>query len=132
MPSSPVDSSRLQIDYELERLSSLLIDITHANVKEGQRLTLKDLAIGALTYGHVMMGVNRYPMHKTSNCLQLRIYHIEHGYTPHGQKVLKPRLIAKGTPADAHGIAENLDIFDVYWLDGAPLKLNTQVTYRRQ
>ena len=83
---------------------------------------LRTVAIGASTYGSMMMGVNSYPMHQTADFLQLRIYHIDYDVWSQGIKKPRPRLIAKGTPSDARGNAENLDLFSVYWLDAAPQK----------
>lgn len=100
----------------------MLLNIINSKARTDQLPTLKTLAIGALTYASVMMGVNHFPAHEFANFLQLRIYRVDHSYTFQGVRTPRLHMIAKGTPADAVGIAENLDIFDVYWLDGAPQK----------
>lgn len=106
----------------LDGLASMLLDKINTKARIDKPPTLKTLAIGTLTYANVMMGVNHYPTHEFANFLQLRIYRVDYSYTIEGVRTPRLHMIAKGTPADAVGIAENLDIFDVYWLDGAPQK----------
>lgn len=68
------------------------------------------------------MGVNHYPMHKVADYLQLRVCRVGCDCASQGLASARPGLTAKGTPADACGVAENLDILTVHWLHGAPRK----------
>lgn len=106
----------------LDGLATMLLNIINLKARAESTPVLKTLALGALTYGDVMMGVSHYPTHQFANFLQLRIYRVNYERTSHGVRTPRLHMIAKGTPADAIGIAENLDIFDVYWLDAAPQK----------
>ena len=103
----------------------MLVDIVLKD--QGTRLPgLRTLGIGASTYGSMMMGMHCYSMHQAADFLQLRIYRIDYDIWSQGTKKPKPHLIAKGTPSDARGTAENLDLFDVYWLDAAPQMIKSQ------
>lgn len=120
MPEAPTVTSWLPNDYMLDGLACMLLDIINLRPQADSTPALKTLGLGALTYGNVMMGVNHYPAHEFSNFLQLRIYSLCYDCASHGARMPRLHMIAKGTPADAYGLAENLDIFNVYWLDAAP------------
>lgn len=111
----------------LEGLGTMLLDIITKKTRIDRTPVLKTLAIGASTYANVRMGVSHYAPNNVSTFLQLRIYHVN--YDCRYQNSLSPKLhlIVRGTPADACGNAENLDIFTLYWLDGAPRKLENEV-----
>lgn len=104
----------------VEGLGAMLLNIITKGTRIDEPSALKTLAIGASTYGNVRMGASHYAPNNVSNFLQLRIYHVN--YDCRYQNSLSPKLhlIARGTAADAWGNAENLDIFTLYWLDGAP------------
>lgn len=106
----------------LDGLATMLLNIINLKVRVDSTPALRTLALGALTYGDVMIGVNHYPTHQFANFLQLRIYRVSYEHASHGARTPRLHMIAKGTPADAVGIAGNLDIFDVYWLEAAPQK----------
>ena len=99
----------------------MLINIIANKTRIEQAPMLNTIAIGASTYGNVRVGMNHYTPNRASTFLQLRIYHVN--YACRYRNFLSPKLhlIARGTPADAWGNAENLDIFTLYWLDGVPL-----------
>ena len=121
LPAVPLTDHWIPVQYAVEGLASLLIDIIHKKAREGENSSLKILGIGALTYGSFMMGANYFPVHKTADFLQLRIFRV--GFeSSRGSSSSRPYLLAKGTPADACGYIEDLDIFKTYWLDAAPLK----------
>lgn len=113
----------------LDGLALMLLNITNIRARPDSSPVLKTLAIGALTYGNVRMGVNHYPLYRFANFLQLRIYRVEYNGPAPGHRSPRLHLVAKGTPADAVGIAENLDIFETYWLDAAPQKSNSRPPY---
>jgi hypothetical protein len=104
----------------LDGLASMLLDLINSRLQTDSTPALKTLGLGALTYGNVMMGVNHYSTHEFANFLQLRIYDLDYSCASHGARKPRLHMIAKGTPADAYGLAENLDIFNVYRLDAAP------------
>ena len=107
-------------NYLLDSLASMMLDITRLDKSVTRSTSLKIVAIGALTYGNVHIGVNHFPEHRFANFLQLRIYRV----VSELQDQIPPRprlqLIAKGTLADAYGIIEDHDLFSMYWLDAAP------------
>lgn len=92
----------------------------HRMSKQGH--PLRTLAIGASTYGSIKMGMNCQPAHTIADYFRLRIYHIDHAWRLQGSVSPNVQLIAKGTPADAQGLVDHLEIFDTYWLDGAHQK----------
>ena len=98
----------------------LKIVIKRARIEEVPALTT--LAIGASTYGNARVGMSHYTPNHASTFLQLRIYHINYDCQYRNSLSPKLHLIARGTPADARGDAENLDIFTPYWLDGAAVE----------
>ena len=120
-PVATTSNTWLPYDYMMEGLATMLLNIVTKNART--TLALKTVAIGAPTYGSVMVGMNHYTPSSTSDFFQLRIYHVNYGC--HYRDSLSPKLhlIARGTPADAWGNAENLNIFKLYWLDGVPLGL---------
>ena len=99
----------------------MLLNIVTKNARTVQPLALKTVAIGAPTYGSVRVGMNHYTPSSASDFFQLRIYHVNYGCQYRDSLSPKLYLIARGTPADAGGNAENLNIFTLYWLDGVPL-----------
>lgn len=107
----------------------MLLNIITKRTRVDRAPVLKTLAVGASTFGNVRMGMSHYTPNKVSTFLQLRIYHVN--YDCRYQNSLSPKLhlIAKGTPADACGNADNLDIFTLYWLDSAPRELKALVEY---
>jgi len=120
LPDAPTVNTWLPTDYMLDGLAMMLLNIISLKARTDLPPVLKTVAIGALNYGHVMMGVNHYRTHPFANFLQLRIYRVSYDCASHGPRTPRLHMLAKGTPADALGAAENLEIFDVYWLDGAP------------
>lgn len=105
----------------MEGLATMLLNIVTKSARTAQALALKTVAIGASTYGSVRVGMNHYIPSSNSDFLQLRIYHVNYGCQYRDSLSPKLHLIARGTPADAWGNAENLNIFMLYWLDGVPL-----------
>ena len=105
----------------MEGLGTMFINIItkHAQRKETQ--VLKTLAVGASTYGNVRMGESCGANRRASTFLQLRIYHVNYGCRYRNTVSPKLQLIARGTPANAWGDDENLEIFRLYWLDGVIL-----------
>lgn len=101
-------------------LAEMLLGIItkQSRIQEAQRL--KTLAIGASVYRDAKLGMNHYDPNHVSTFLQLRIYHVNYDCQYRNYFSPKLHLIARGTPADAWGDAENLDIFALYWLDGVP------------
>ena len=104
----------------IEGLATMLLNIVTQKARIEQIPALKTLAIGAPTYGNMREGMSHYTPNSASTFLQLRIYHINYDCRYRNSFSPKLHLIARGTPADAWGNAENLDIFTPYWLDGAP------------
>ena len=104
----------------MEGLATMFLNIITNKTRVEQAPILRTIAIGASTYGNVRMGMNHYTPNSASTFLQLRIYHVN--YDCRYRNALSPKLhlIARGTPADAWGNAEHLDIFTPYWLDGIP------------
>ena len=96
----------------------MLLNIVTKNARTEQALALETLAIGASTYGSVRMGMSYCSPNRFSTFLQLRIYHVNYECRYRDSLSPKLHLIARGTPADAWGNADNLDIFSLYWLDG--------------
>ena len=105
-------------DYMTEGLATMLLDIVAKNARIESAPALKTLAIGASTYGTIRVGMSHYTPNSTSTFLQLRIYHVNYDCRYRDSRSPKLHLIARGTPADAQGTAEYLDIFTLYWLDG--------------
>lgn len=105
-------------DYMVEGLATMLLNVIIKNMRTEQPLALKTVAIGASTYGAARVGMGHYTPNNTSSFLQLRIYHINYDCRYRDSLSPKLHLIARGTPAEAWGNAENLDIFKLYWLDG--------------
>ena len=99
-------------------LAEMFLRIITKNGRIQQAQILKTLAIGASTYGNARM--SHYAPNSLSTFLQLRIYHVNYDCRYRNSRSPKLHLIARGTPADAWGDAENLDIFTLYWLDGIP------------
>ena len=104
----------------MDGLATMLLNIIIKKTRIEQAPVLKTLAIGASTYGNVMVGMTHYTENTASTFLQLRIYHVSFDCRYRNSLPPKLHLIARGTPADARGDAENLDIFTLYWLDGVP------------
>ena len=104
----------------MDGLATMFINIITKKAQIERAPALKTLAIGASTYGNVRVGMSHFTPCSASTFLQLRIYHVN--YDCRYRSSLSPKLhpIARGTPADAWGNAENLDIFTLYWLDGVP------------
>jgi len=99
-------------------LATMLLDIVMSKMPQGHSPTFKAMALGALTYGNVRMGMNHYHSHDFGAFLRLRIYQVV--YDPRCEKgAAKLTLVAEGTAANAQEYVENLDIFDTYWLDAA-------------
>ena len=121
LPAATTHKTWLPNDYMMEGLAAIFLNVVTKNARNAQAMALKTVAIGALTYGNVRVGMNHYTPSSTSEFFQLRIYHVSYGC--HYRDSLSPKLhlIARGTPADASGNAENLNIFTLYWLDGVPL-----------
>lgn len=115
LPPAKTSETWLPIDYMLDGLATMLLNIVTKKAR-----TLKTLAIGASTYGSVRVGMGHYTPNSASTFLQLRIYHINYDCRYRNSITPKLHLIGRGTPADAWGEAENLDIFTLYWLDGIP------------
>ena len=101
-------------------LAEMLLGMITKNERIQQAQALKTLAIGASTYGNTKLGTSHYVPNSVSTFLQLRIYHVNYDCQYRNFRSPKLHLIARGTPADAWGDAENLDIFRLYWLDGVP------------
>ena len=101
-------------------LAETLLGIITRNGRNQQAQGLKTLAIGASTYRDAKLGMSHYVPNCVSKFLQLRIYHVSYDCQYRNSLSPKLHLIAKGTPADAWGDADNLDIFRLYWLDGVP------------
>jgi len=118
-PEAPIVKHWFPNDYVIEALVTLLVDVLKIKARRDRPRLLKTIGVGSHTYGNAVMGANHYPMHKAADFLQLRIYRVNYGHSSRGSNSPRPHLIAKGTPADAYGEAENLDIFNVYWLDAA-------------
>ena len=112
--------SCLPNDYLVEIAGTMLLDIITQDTKPEQAIPLKTLAIGAATYGNARIGGGYYTGNRVSDYLQLRIYHVNYDCRYRNPLSTSLQLIAKGTPADALGRAEYLDIFKLYWLDGVP------------
>lgn len=106
-------------DYMIDGLASMLLDLVTKKARMEQAPALTTLAIGASTYGSARVGMGHYAPNSASTFLQLRIYHVNYDCRYRNSVSPKLHLIARGTPADAWGNAENLDIFTLYWLDGA-------------
>ena len=104
----------------MDGLATRLLNIITKKASIKQAPVLKTLAIGASTYGNVRMGMNHYDPTTVSTFLQLLIYDVNYDCRYRNSVSPKLHLIARGTSADARGDAENLDIFDLYWLDGFP------------
>ena len=104
----------------MDGLATRLLNIISKKTSIKQAPVLKTLAIGASTYGNVRTGMNHYIPTTVSTFLQLRIYHVNYDCRYRNSVSPKLHLIARGTPADARGGADNLDIFTLYWLDGIP------------
>lgn len=121
LPEAKTPKTWLPNDYMMEGLATMLLNIVTKNAQTAQALTLKTIAIGAPTYGSIRVGMNHYTPSSISDFLQLRIYHVNYGCQCRNSLSPKLHLIARGTPADACGNAENLNIFTLYWLDGVPL-----------
>ena len=121
LPVATTSKTWLPNDYMMEGLATMLLNIATKNARTAQALALKTVAIGAPTYGSVRVGTNHYTPSSTSDFLQLRIYHVNYGCQYRDSLSPKLHLIARGTPADAWGNAENLNIFTLYWLDGVPV-----------
>lgn len=102
----------------VEGLATMFLSLVIKNARTEKELALKTLAIGASTYGNVRVGMGHYTPSSISTFLQLRIYHVNYDCRYRDSLLPKLHLIAKGTPADAWGDAEHLDIFTLYWLDG--------------
>lgn len=109
----------------IDGLATSLLNIIVKKPRTEQAPVLKTLAIGASTYGNVRMGMNHYTPTTVSTFLQLRIYHVNYDCRYRNSVSPKLHLIARGTPADARGDADNLDIFTLYWLDGFPRDFDT-------
>ncbi len=118
LPKATKFRTWLPNDYMMEGLATMLINIATKNARSDQTLALKTIAIGASTYGNVMLGMNHYTPNIASTFLQLRIYHVNYDCRYRSSLSPKLHLIARGTSADACGNADNLDIFRPYWLDG--------------
>lgn len=101
-------------------LAEMLLGIITKNARNPNAQVLKTLAIGASAYRDAKLGMSHYVPNSVSTFLQLRIYHVNYNCQYRNSLSPKLHLIAKGTPADAWGDAENLDIFSLYWLDGVP------------
>ena len=101
-------------------LATMLLNIISKEASIEEAPVLKTLGIGASTYGNVRLGMNNCAPNAASTFLQLRIYHVN--YNSRYRNSVSPtlHLIGRGTPADAWGDADNLDIFTLYWLDGIP------------
>ena len=121
LPVATTPKTWLPNNYMMEGLATMLLNIVTKNAQTPQTLTLKTIAIGAPTYGSVRVGMNHYTPSSISDFFQLRIYHVSYGCQYRNSLSPKLHLIARGTPADAWGNAENLNIFTLYWLDGVPL-----------
>ena len=121
LPVATTSKTWLPNDYMMEGLATMLLNIVTKNARTTQALALKTVAIGAPTYGSVRVGMNHYTPSSTSDFYQLRIYHVNYGCQYRDSLSPKLHLIARATPADAWGNAENLNIFTLYWLDGVPL-----------
>lgn len=104
----------------MDGLATRLLGIISKKAPIKQAPVLKTLAIGASTYGNFRMGMNHFTPTTVSTFLQLRIYHVNYDCRYRNSVSPKLHLIARGTPADARGDADNLDIFTLYWLDGFP------------
>ena len=104
------------------------MDVVRKKARKDRPLSLKTLAIGANTYGHVWMGISHFPQLKIMDYLQLRIYRVVYNHSPNGLSTTRPYLIGKGTAADAVGISENLDIFAIYWLDIYPIQEDSDMS----
>ena len=94
----------------------MLLNIISKKASIKQAPVLKTLGIGASTYGKVRLGMDHYAL-DTSTFLQLRIYNVNYDCRYRNSVSPKLHLIGRGTPADAWGDADNLDIFTLYWLD---------------
>ena len=92
----------------------MLVNIITKNAQVEQALVLRTLAIGASTHGGVRMGMGHHAPNTASTFLQLRIYHVNYDCRYRNSLSPKLHLIARGTPADAWGNAESLDIFKIY------------------
>ena len=121
LPVATTSKTWLPNDYMMEGLATMLLNIVTKNARTTQTLALRTVAIGAPTYGSVRVGMNHYTPSSTSDFFQLRIYHVNYGCQYRDSLSPKLHPIAKGTPADAWGNADNLNIFNLYWLDGVPL-----------
>lgn len=105
----------------MDGLATMLLNVVIKKSRVEQKPVLKTLAIGASTYGNVRVGTSHFTPNKASMFFQLRIYHVNYDCQYRNSLSPKLHLIARGTPADACGDAEHLDIFTMYWLDGAPI-----------
>ena len=121
LPAATTYKTCLPNEYMMEGLATILLNIVTKNARNAQALALKTIAIGAPTYGNVRVGMNHYTPSSASEFFQLRIYHVNYGCHYRDSMSPKLHLIARGTPADAWGNAENLNIFTLYWLDGIPI-----------
>ncbi|KAF6228965.1 hypothetical protein HO133_007077 [Letharia lupina] len=126
LPAASTSRTWLPTDYMMEGLATMLLNIVTNKTRIEQGPVLKTLAIGASTYGSVRGAMSHYSPNSASTFLQLRIYHVN--YDCRYRDLISPKLhlIARGTAADAWGNAENLDIFALYWLDGAPQDARTR------
>ena len=97
----------------------MLLNIISKEASIKQAPVLKTLGIGASTYGNVRLGMDHYAPNTASTFLQLRIYNVNYDCRYRNSVSPKLHLIGRGTPADAWGDADNLDIFTLYWLDGS-------------
>ena len=132
LPVNEGTETWLPEEYKLEALGTMLLNImTKKMTRIDGAPVLKTLALGASTFGNVRMGVSHFTPNSVSTFLQLRIYHVNYdcNYDCRYQNSLSPKLhlIARGTPADAYGNADNLDIFSLYWLDGAPREMRRRL-----
>ena len=108
----------------MEALATMLLKIIFKEASIKQAPVLKTLGIGASTYGNIRLGMNQYAPNAAATFLQLRIYDVNFDSRYRNSVSPKLHLIGRGTPANAWGDADNLDIFTLYWLDGFPQDSN--------
>ena len=105
-------------DHVLEGLGTMFLNIITKHTRTGQPPALMTLAIGASTYASTKVGMSISASNAASALVQLHIYHVNYDswYSYRGSPSPKLHLIAIGKSADR---AKDVDIFSLYWLDGA-------------
>ena len=100
-------------------LHGVAISFLQGALAHKQAPRIRTLAFGATTYANTRIGTYYRRDNHLADFLRLRVYSVEYLESLGTRKIMPSvTLIAQGVADNAKGWCRDLDLFDLYWLDG--------------